>query len=70
MPAGFGDDGSVVIPLKTLLTEILIKECTVPQQTNLAELTLFPTEKDLWAWDPFQGEEKHMQVTFRDAKEL
>lgn len=43
------------VPFKTLLIEILIKECTVTQaETKVGELTLFPTEKDLWAWEPFQ----------------
>ena len=40
---------------KSLLIEILVKECTPAAQatSKISELTLFPTEKDLWAWNPF-----------------
>ena len=47
-----------VLPLKTLMIEILVKECTASHSdAKVSELTLFPTEKDLWAWDPFTGAE-------------
>lgn len=40
-------------PQKTLLIEILVKECTAATTDGkVTELTLFPTEKDLWTWDP------------------
>ena len=60
------------MPLKTLMIEIIIKECTPGQASSkVSELTLFPTEQDLWAWDPFaEGEQHEVQTTFTSLKEM
>ena len=72
------------VPQKTVLIEILVKECTqsVHDQANtkVSELTLFPTESDIWAWDPFKtNNEKETagansgkidQTTYSSMKEL
>ena len=61
-----------------------MKECTqsVHDQANtrVSELTLFPTESDIWAWDPFKtNNEKENagvnsgkidQTTYSSMKEL
>ena len=70
VPAWLSKGKSRKVPLKTLLIEILIKECSVTQiETKVAELTLFPTEKDLWPWEPFPNM-KSIQATYNDLKEM
>ena len=47
--------------------------------TKVSELTLFPTESDIWAWDPFKTNSKETagansgkieQTTYSSMKEL
>ena len=56
----------------TILIEVLIKECTQSQkEAKVSELTLFPTEQDLWTWDPFSGESRlQIQASFNNLKEM
>ena len=60
------------VPRKTLMIEIIIKECTPGQvSSKVSELTLFPTEQDLWAWDPYANGDRHeVQTTFSSLKEM
>lgn len=36
----------------------------------MTELTLFPTEKDLWTWDPLGKEGQFSQATLSTLKEM
>lgn len=55
------------------MIEILVKECTPPAgiESKVSELSLYPTEKDLWAWDPAgESGQLEVQATFNDVKEM
>ena len=63
------------ISYKTLLIEILVKECTPgPSEAKVSELTLFPTEKDMWAWNPKSSTSlttrSKVQATFSGLSEM
>ena len=59
---------------KSLLIEILIKECTPAAQatSKISELTLFPTERDLWAWSPFgdSDDNERLQTSYTSLQEM
>lgn len=71
MPSKKNKKVATAVPQKTLMIEILIKECTPPtgSDSKVSELSLYPTEKDLWAWDPTDGQ-LEVQATFNDVKEM
>ena len=57
--------------MKSLLIEILVKECSVrTAETKVTELTLFPTEKDLFVPDLLNGQRLTAQTSFVNLQEL
>ena len=53
---------------KTFRIEILIKEFSQYQESKIGELTLFPTEIDLWLPQLLDSEQK-TQLTFANMRE-
>ena len=60
-------------PRKPIMIEIIVKECctTGVPDAKVTELTLFPTEKDIWGWDPFATHQgTFAQATFSNLQEM
>ena len=53
---------------KTFRIEILVKEFSQYQEPKISELTLFPTEMDLWLPPLLESEQKE-QLTFAHMRE-
>ncbi len=60
-----------LVPYKSLLTEILVKECAIRTSTSkVSELTLFPTEKDLHSPEWLATHGLSRQTSFVNIREL